>query len=166
MPRPTVSARAKAGQRQAKAEQRFGPHRQITRIVERVRELIGGTYHDTVGGRPGTGVHADGDEGTADEDSGDAVSTDGSIAFAGVGSCDELHRAVLAHLDVVAERATAALPDHAGFRLALGYAAASAMARLSITGYRTCFACLPVPGLVETLNLRIHSGMYVGVFFS
>lgn len=37
--------------RQERAEQRFGPHRRITRILERAREIIGGTYYDAVGGR-------------------------------------------------------------------------------------------------------------------
>ncbi len=32
--------------RQAKAEQRFGPHRRITRIVERAREIVGGNYYE------------------------------------------------------------------------------------------------------------------------
>lgn len=35
--------------RQAKAEERFGPHRRITRILERAREIVGGTYYDAVG---------------------------------------------------------------------------------------------------------------------
>lgn len=35
--------------RQERAEQRFGPHRRITRILERAREIVGGTYYDAVG---------------------------------------------------------------------------------------------------------------------
>lgn len=36
-------------QRQERAEQRFGPHRRITQILERAREIVGGTYYDAVG---------------------------------------------------------------------------------------------------------------------
>jgi hypothetical protein len=35
--------------RQAQAEKRFGPHRRITRILERARELVGGSFYDAVG---------------------------------------------------------------------------------------------------------------------
>lgn len=36
-------------QRQVRAEERFGPHRPITRIIERAREIIGGGFHEPPG---------------------------------------------------------------------------------------------------------------------
>ncbi len=36
-------------ERQARAERRFGPHRRITRVLERAREIVGGSFYEAVG---------------------------------------------------------------------------------------------------------------------